>query len=147
MTHPMEELLQMIRERGESERALQNAERKIKAAGYSDRDWYALTMFHETFNDQAGALAYYLTVASKTGDRDAARIGMQVAEYVAKRATWIDAVCQRAGVPLADLNMRQNMAPLRKRMLHAQGIFDRVLRGEDLSHFTADELTDMEDAA
>lgn len=143
MAHSIEELLSMLREREERADKEQRIERCIKAAGYTDADWCRIVMFHETFNDQAGALAYYLTVASKTGDKDAARIGLQVAEYVAKRATWIESVFKTAGVSLGDMNMRTDMEQFRKRMNRAAKIFTRVLNGEDLSGYTADELTDV----
>lgn len=145
--HPMEELLDMLRERSTRKSKEQEIEAKIKAAGYTESDWYRIVMFHETFNDQAGTLAYCLTVASKTGDKDAARIGTQIAEYVAKRATWIESVCTKAGVPLSDMRMQPDMRNFRKRMEHAAGIFTRVLNGEDLSHYTADELTDVGEEA
>jgi hypothetical protein len=144
--HPIEELLRVLSEREGRQNKEQEIENKIKAAGYTEADWYRIVMFHETFNDQAGALAYYLTVASKTGDKDAARLGLQVTEYVAKRATWIESVFNASGVSLADMNMRTDMAQFRNRMQHAAGVFTRVLNGEDLSGCTADDLTNMADA-
>lgn len=139
--NPVEELMAMIAKKREQEQLILRAEQAVKAAGFTESDWYRIVMLRETFDDLAGAIAYFVTVASRTGNKAAAATGCQMAACVADEVKWMNAVLCDACVSPDDLGMRADPQLFYSRMQRMQHIFNRVLAGEDLSQFSAEELT------
>jgi hypothetical protein len=141
MSDILNALQKMIEARRKQAEAEETLRRKMAAAGCTENYYHKLSLFRETFDDQAGALAYYMTVASKTGDKRTAALGKETAQYISDTATWMEATLNRAGIDPDSLGVRRDMNQFRGRMQHAVSIFDRTLSGEDLSGLTAAQLT------
>jgi hypothetical protein len=131
---------ELMEARKEKERKIQEIRRKVIASGVDPNEWERLAMFRDTFNDQAGALAFYLTTATKTGDKEIAELGMKVAAFMSKTATRTEAVLAQAGVNNSELGLLGDLADFRRRMAIAVKLFMRVMAGEDMSKLTANQM-------
>lgn len=132
---------ELMEARKEKERKVQEIRRKVIAAGVHSDEWERLAMFRDTFDDQAGALSFYLTTATKTGHKETAELGMKVAAFMSKTATRMEAVLALAQVEPGELGMLPDLSEFRGRMAIAVKLFMRVMAGEDMSKLTVEQMT------
>lgn len=117
------------------------AHAKFIGAGFSEREWEKLNLFKETFDDQAGAVAYHLCAATVYADKEAATIGKHASLYLANMADWMVKSLRKADIdPGKIFGVRRDMAEFMRRMGTVHALFERVENGEDLTGFEVSEL-------
>jgi hypothetical protein len=145
MSRNIMELLQALSSMSDEKRqmmqAIEEAEKKARDAGYTENDWFRLVMFRQTFDNQAGTLAYHLTIATKAGDKASATLGKALAENISAAATRNEEMMKRAGIDPDTFGQKRDLTQFRGRMARCAAICDRVLAGEDLSELDAAQMT------